>query len=330
MKKILLSLLVAFGGFAVNAQTTVYSYGFDGTTADLTTAGWLRTNQSSPTTTTLWTVASYTPVVVGSGTPPATPLPFTDVMTPAGQTSNPPSGQAGGVNSFALVNFTSTSGVGTISNWLITPTITVENGDVVSFYTRIGKNSATTASFADNLELRMSTLGAASLPPTTGSADLGSFTNLLLAVNPTQNLTAYPMSWPTGEKTVTISGLTGPTAVKFAFRYFVTNGGPSGANSDIIGIDTFNVSRTLGTDSFFKSNFAMYPNPATTVLNISGKSGIAMESISITDLNGRVVRNQALNTVTNAEINVSDLSAGLYFVSVQTAEGKGTMKFMKN
>lgn len=34
-----------------------------------------------------------------------------------------------------------------------------------------------------------------------------------------------------------MSGLAGPTSGRFAFRYFVTDGGPAGANSGRIGID---------------------------------------------------------------------------------------------
>jgi hypothetical protein len=38
---------------------------------------------------------------------------------------------------------------------------------------------------------------------------------------------------------VTVSGVPTATTGRFAFRYFVTNAGPNGANSDIISIDTF-------------------------------------------------------------------------------------------
>src|SRR5687768_13099831 len=130
MKKTLLSLfLISFFG-SVNAQN-VYNYGFSGVTADLATAGWVRTNQSvSPgTTPTLWTIASYTPVVVNAGGTNANA--FGDMVYTAGQTSPVPNGQAGGGNSFALVNYTSTTSTsttaGTISNWLISPDITVQN-----------------------------------------------------------------------------------------------------------------------------------------------------------------------------------------------------------
>ena len=330
MKKLLLSLslLVAIG--SAKAQM-VYSYGFDGTTADLTTNGWIRTNQSStapapPSVPVLWSVASYTPVTVGAGSPPAQPLPFTDVNTPNGQVSNPPNGQAGGVNSFALVNFASTQNVGTISNWLITPVITVQNGDVVSFYTRIGKNNATQASFADNLQLRMST-AATHVNPTGGSAGLGSFTTMLAEINPNLNLTDYPETWT--QISSTISGLTGPTPVKFAFRYFVPNGGPNGANSDIIGIDTFLVDRPLSTDSFFKNNFVMFPNPANGVLNLNSQAA-GMTSVSITDINGRVVKTIDAGNVSETQINIADLTTGMYFVKVATADGVGTAKLMKN
>jgi hypothetical protein len=38
---------------------------------------------------------------------------------------------------------------------------------------------------------------------------------------------------------VTISGVGAPTQGRFALHYYVTNGGPSGSNSDYIGVDLF-------------------------------------------------------------------------------------------
>lgn len=124
----------------------------------------------------------------------------------------------------------------TISNWLITPDITVQNGDIVTFYSRKGTDGTT--DYPDRLELRMSS--GATVLPSGGSAGVGSFTTVCLTINPA--LAAgfvYPKTWT--QYSYTVSGLSGLTPVKFAFRYYVTNGGPSGANSDIIGIDTFSV-----------------------------------------------------------------------------------------
>ena len=46
----------------------------------------------------------------------------------------------------------------------------------------------------------------------------------------------YPSVWT--QYSVTLSGISGTPTGRLAFRYFVENGGPAGANSDYIGIDT--------------------------------------------------------------------------------------------
>ncbi|MBC8643735.1 T9SS type A sorting domain-containing protein [Flavobacterium lindanitolerans] len=324
-KTLLLSLLVSVSGIA-NAQN-VYNFGFSGTTTEMETAGWVRTNQSSPSTATLWSIASYTPVTVNlAATPAVQGNPFNDREYATGEVSPVPNGQAGGANSFAPVNYTSTTGAGDISNWLISPVVTVENGDVVSFWSR--KGTSATLDFADRLELRMST-AATHTNPAGGSTNVGSFTTVGVTVNPTLATGfVYPKVWT--KYSFTVSGLSGPTAVKFGFRYFVTNGGPSGDNSDLIGIDTFEVSRALSRDDFFANNFSMYPNPSTGIVNLSGKNNVAINTIQLTDLNGRVVRNINANGVSETQINISELTSGVYFLNIQTDSGTGTTKVVKN
>jgi hypothetical protein len=53
-----------------------------------------------------------------------------------------------------------------------------------------------------------------------------------------------------GPNTALVTGVgANPVPVRFAFRYYVTDGGPSGSNSDLIGIDTFSIDRpTLSTN----------------------------------------------------------------------------------
>lgn len=124
---------------------------------------------------------------------------------------------------YAAMNFNSTSGVGTIDTYLMSPTLTFTNGDVISFFTR----TVNTPSFPDRLRLVLSTNGTSTSP-----AD---FTTVLLTINPGLTTTGYPAAWTNFSATIT--GLAGPTSGRFAFNYNVTNGGPSGANSDFIGID---------------------------------------------------------------------------------------------
>jgi hypothetical protein len=134
---------------------------------------------------------------------------------------------------FAVVNFTSVggAGAGTISNWLISPTLSLVNGSTFSFFTTTTPGSA----FPDRLELRLSLAGSSTNVGTTPT-DVGDFSTLLLSVNPTLTAGGYPENWT--QFTATITGLSGPTDGRFAFRYFVTDGGNAGANSNIIGVDS--------------------------------------------------------------------------------------------
>lgn len=140
----------------------------------------------------------------------------------------------GGPTSYIGANFNNTAGTGTISNWLFAPTTTLQNGDVLEFYARSNNG------FADRLQVRMSTSGA-SVNAGANATSTGDFGTLLLDINPTYNLTAFPNVWT--RYTASVSGLGSPTSGRLAFRYFVENGGPSGANSDFMGIDNVTLLR---------------------------------------------------------------------------------------
>lgn len=93
-------------------------------------------------------------------------------------------------------------------------------------------------------------------------------------------------------------------------------------------IDDFKVSGTLSADDFFTQNLSLYPNPTSDVVNLTSSNAL-INTVKITDLNGRTVRSLNLSSVNAAQINVSDLMSGVYLISVETAEGTGTSKFVK-
>jgi hypothetical protein len=68
-----------------------------------------------------------------------------------------------------------------------------------------------------------------------GSSNTADFSTNLLTINPNLVQGGYPGAWT--QFTIILSGLSGPTAGRFAFNYHVTGGGPGGANSDFIGVD---------------------------------------------------------------------------------------------
>ncbi len=88
--------------------------------------------------------------------------------------------------------------------------------------------------------------------------------------------------------------------------------------------------KTLGTQDFeFSKYVSVYPIPATTVLNISAKSTIEIQSIAIYDVLGQLVL-----VIPNAEkttsVDISILRTGNYFIKIKSDKGSSSLKFIKD
>lgn len=208
---------------------------------------------------------------------------------------------SGAINEYIAVNFNSVSGANTISNWLLTPTLNLSNGDVISFYTR----TVDFPGYADNLQLRLSTSGA-STNVGASNTSVGDFTTLLTEVNPSLTLAGYPTTWT--QYTVTITGLIAPTTGRIALRYYVPNGGPSGLNSDYIGIDDFVYapvpSCNLTATASVNNAMGGAPN-GTVTLNVANGTG----PITYLWSSGQITQ------------NLSGLAPGTYSVTVTDSVG---------
>ncbi len=138
---------------------------------------------------------------------------------------------AGAPTAYIGANFNNTGG-SQISNWLMTPELDLSNGDVLRFWTR----TVTGSTFPDRLQVRLSLAGA-SVDVGTAPLDVGDFTTLLLDINETLTAGGYPDVWT--PYTVTLSAIPAGSTGRLAFRYYVpTDAGPTGSNSNYIGIDT--------------------------------------------------------------------------------------------
>lgn len=79
---------------------------------------------------------------------------------------------------------------------------------------------------------------------------------------------------------------------------------------------------TLDTDLLSNSAFSLFPNPATNVLNINVSQKI--DQVKINSINGVLVFQGSEST-----IETSNLSAGMYIITVRIAENSSTQIFIK-
>lgn len=203
IKRISLFVCLLFVAHGIALADVMLAENFDNI-ATLPGAGWAQVNNSLPLGTTAWFQGT-------SGIFPS---------------------QSGAADSYIAANFNNAAFGGNISNWLLTPEVSINNGDSISFYTR----TESPALFADRLELRLSTSGASTDVGATASS-LGDFTTLLRTINPTLDPAGYPDAWT--QFSATVGGLGAGATGRYAFRYDVTD---TSINGDYIGIDSVSIS----------------------------------------------------------------------------------------
>ncbi|MBC3759915.1 T9SS type A sorting domain-containing protein [Hyunsoonleella sp. SJ7] len=97
-------------------------------------------------------------------------------------------------------------------------------------------------------------------------------------------------------------------------------------SNDIAGhVRLYDLSAVLSTQSFEKDYFSYYPNPVKDILNIQLNKGLELKQVNIYNL-----QSQYLYSVKTSKIDVSKLASGLYFIEVETNQGKSAKKIIIN
>jgi hypothetical protein len=113
----------------------------------------------------------------------------------------------------------------------------------------------------------------------------------------------------------------------FQFKFDVF----AGATPGIIYVDNVllsSVSPTLGVKNVELSQLNVYPNPSESIWNVKTNNQI-LNSIQVFDILGKQVLTLNPNA-TNAVIDATNLSNGLYFAKVKTDNGSSILKLIKN
>jgi hypothetical protein len=129
----------------------------------------------------------------------------------------------GPATGYVAANYNAVTGTNNIDSWLVLPYISggLQTGDSLYFYSR----SPTASTYPDSIRVMVS---ASDSVPEGSWTELGRFK---VTTSGSWELRGFR------------SSLSGPNA-RFAIRYNVVNGGPSGLNSDFIGIDLITVVHT--------------------------------------------------------------------------------------
>jgi hypothetical protein len=147
---------------------------------------------------------------------------------------------AGSPHHYIFGNYLASGSPGDISLWLLSPEYDLGMVGNFSLWTRTVDGT----SWPDRAQIRYSTAGSSC---NVGSAveDVGDFTNLLEDINPNETLDppdTYPQEWT--QYAYDMSAVNG--SGRFAFRYYIHDSGPTGANSNYIGVDTWQLDSGTG------------------------------------------------------------------------------------
>jgi hypothetical protein len=151
-------------------------------------------------------------------------------------------------NGYLAAEYRATTGASSpISCWAFSPSVVMQNGDKIIFYTRCalyanGANDST--DFANRMQVKINKVDD-SYNVGTGPFDVGNYNITLLDINPfylelhtdpaRYDPNAYPHRWTRFEAVV--RGLDKPSRGRFAFRYFLEDAGSNGRGSGI-GVDS--------------------------------------------------------------------------------------------
>jgi hypothetical protein len=127
------------------------------------------------------------------------------------------------------------------------------------------------------------------------------------------------------------NGLAGQSAVVLASGFLAPAANQNGQAFTLIAVladgTVVTLSNTVGITEINKNdNIIIYPNPANDNINIDVKN---YNEIIITDISGKVVINLDSASTQNNTIDVSNLSNGIYFVTIKSDEQLITKKLIK-
>ena len=86
---------------------------------------------------------------------------------------------------------------------------------------------------------------------------------------------------------------------------------------------------TLGINTFDSNAFSVYPNPSNGNLTIKTNLPIEKASITVSDLNGRIVHQLNADVLENQSLDLSELQSGMYILTIKNESYNYSQKIIK-
>lgn len=219
---------------------------------------------------------------------------------------------------YVAANYNAVTGANNIDSWLVLPDLTVFANDVIRFQCR----SVTGNPFPDSVRVMYNDQNGTT-PESPGWVELGRF-----LASPSGNWEQKSFAAPTFG-----------TNTRFAIRYNVVDGGPSGANSNFIGIDELTV-EGQGLLPVELSSFVSLVNKNNVTLNWStasetNNSGFDIEratvngQLPIENWNkiGNVTGSGTINVPVEYSFTDKNLASGKYAYRLKQIDYNGNFEY---
>ncbi len=89
---------------------------------------------------------------------------------------------------------------------------------------------------------------------------------------------------------------------------------------DCMDTSACNLISNVGLENSILEDFEIYPNPITDVVYISNMEPVFLSRVSVSDIQGKLIQTVIVNK-TNASIDFSGLSNGVYYLLIETTQG---------
>jgi hypothetical protein len=89
--------------------------------------------------------------------------------------------------------------------------------------------------------------------------------------------------------------------------------------------NAFYINHPAGIETVAQDPFSIYPNPVSTMLNISNESSNILE-VTAYDMSGNIVATKKVNGY-STQVNTTAMQPGIYLLRIKTTDGEVTRRF---